>query len=67
MLQREHSAILSTFINILIFIKIFVLSINQLPFTNVLLNRDIQEHRNEVGIHFFEEMLLLARKLLSPE
>ena len=37
MLQGEHSAILSTFIQLPFVIKIFVLSILELPFTQVLL------------------------------
>ena len=35
MLQREHSAILSTFIKLPFVIKIFVLSIFEWPFTQV--------------------------------
>ena len=37
MLQGEHSAILLTFIKLPFVIKIFVLSINEWPFTQVLL------------------------------
>ena len=36
MLQGEHSAILSTFIKLLFFIKIFILSILKWPFYTVL-------------------------------
>ena len=38
MLQREHSAILSTFIELTVTIKTFILSFFEWPFTQVLLH-----------------------------
>ena len=45
MLCGEHSAILSTFIKLLFVIKIFVLSIFECPFTQLLLSMYLRENK----------------------
>ena len=58
MLQGEHSAILSAFIKLPFVIKIFVLSIFEWPFTQVLLYMKGQKVRIS-KLPVYDEFLLL--------
>ena len=58
MLQGEHSAILSTFIKLLFTIKIFVLSILEWPFTQVLLY--IKDNQFNTLVHYFYKKVIFV-------